>query len=64
MKTNLAAGGVSPRCVREAMMELLIACAMTLFGVTVVFMFPRWLRYTDALNTRKQAEFLNRRWPK
>ena len=43
-------------------MELLIACCMTLLGVSIVFLVPRWLRYTDRVNTRRQAEVLNRRW--
>ena len=63
MKFNFTASIIPLRlCVREAIMELLIACCMTLLGVSIVFLVPRWLRYTDRVNTRRQAEVLNRRW--
>ena len=45
-------------------MEFFIVGAVTLSGVAVILLIPRWLRYTAALNARKQEEALNRRWTK
>ena len=43
-------------------MRMFFAAAATMLGVAVVLFIPKWLRYTAALNARKQREALERRW--
>ena len=43
-------------------MRMFLAAGATFIGVAVLLFVPRWLRYTAALNARKQREALERRW--
>ena len=43
-------------------MRMLIAAAATLIGVGLIWIIPKWLRFTAEANARREKRALERRW--